>query len=69
MLDRPLAETRAELLEALQRVWERDRDWRLGSLVEHLAALSGASLYEAEDEQLIAAARTRLIEQAVPPSP
>jgi hypothetical protein len=69
MLDRPLPETRAELLGALQRVWERDRDWRFGPLVEPLAALSGASLYDAEDEQLIAAARTRLLEPAVPPSP
>jgi hypothetical protein len=57
MLDRPLPEARTELLGALQRVWERHPDWRFGPLVEHLATLSGASLYDAEDAQLNAAAR------------
>jgi hypothetical protein len=56
-LDRPLPAARTELLGALQRVWERHPDWHFGPLVEHLATLSGASLYDAEDAQLDAAAR------------
>jgi hypothetical protein len=56
--DRALRESRTELLDVLQRIRDRHRDWRFGPLVEHLAALSGSSLYDIEDEQLIAAART-----------
>jgi hypothetical protein len=55
---RPLPASRTELLDLLQRVCERHRDWRFGPLVEHLAASSGSSLYDAEDEQLLAAARS-----------
>lgn len=56
--DHPLPRTRTELLDALQRVCERHPDGHLGPLVEHLATSSGSSLYDAEDEQLIAAARS-----------
>src|SRR5207249_262033 len=57
ILDRPLTEARTELLEAMQRVWGHHSDRGFGPLVEQLAASSGARLYDAEDEQLIAAAR------------
>jgi hypothetical protein len=56
--DHPLPESRTELLGALQRICERHPHWRFGPLVEHLATTSGSSLYDAEDEQLIAAARS-----------
>jgi hypothetical protein len=56
--DHPLPELRTELLDALQRVCERHPHRRFGPLVEHLATRSGSSLYDAEDEQLIAAARS-----------
>ena len=51
---------RAELLELILRVCERHPDWRFGFLAEHLAACTGSSLYDAEDEQLIEAARREL---------
>jgi hypothetical protein len=35
-------------------------DWRFGFLAGHLAACSGSRLYDAEDEQLIEAARREL---------
>jgi hypothetical protein len=56
--DRPLPESRTELLEVLRRVCEHHRDWRFGPLVEHLATSSESSLYDVEDEQLIVAARS-----------
>jgi hypothetical protein len=55
---RPSPESRAELLDVLQRLRDRHRAWRLGQLVASLAASSGIKLYDAEDEQLIAAARS-----------
>jgi hypothetical protein len=58
--DRPLPGPRAELLDLVLRVSEGHPEWRFGSLAEHLAACSGSSLYDAEDEQLIAAARREL---------
>jgi hypothetical protein len=56
--DHPLPESRTELLDVLQQVCERHPSWRFGSLVEHLARSSGTSLYDAEDEQLVVAARS-----------
>jgi hypothetical protein len=56
--DRALPESRTELLDVLQRAWERHRDYGFGPLVEHLASSSGSNLYDVEDEQLIAAARS-----------
>jgi hypothetical protein len=61
--DRSLPAPRAELLEMIQRVRNRHRDWRFGRLVEHLATSSGSGLYDADDEQLIAAARSHSINQ------
>jgi hypothetical protein len=58
--ERPLPESRAELLDVVQRAWERHQDYRFGPTVEYLATSSGSSLYDAEDEQLIAAARSDL---------
>ncbi len=54
--DRTLPESRTELLDVLQRAWERHRDHGFGALIEHLATLAGFNLYDMEDEQLIAAA-------------
>ena len=56
--DHPLPESPTELLDALQRVCTRHPHWRFGPLAEHLATTSGSSLYDAEDEQLIAAGRS-----------
>jgi hypothetical protein len=61
--ERSLAESRTELLDVLQNVWERHRNGRFGSLLEQLAASSGCSLYDAEDEHLIAAAQSFLADQ------
>jgi hypothetical protein len=60
---RPLPEPRAESLDMLQQVRNRHRDSRFGHLVERLATLSGSSLYDAEDEQLSAAARSYTIDR------
>jgi hypothetical protein len=48
---------RAELLDALGRAYQDQGDRRFGRFVGRLAAVSGAGLYDVEDEQLIAAAR------------
>jgi hypothetical protein len=56
MPDRPLPESRAELLNLLRQEGHR-RDRFFGRLVGRLAASSGVGLYDAEDEQLVAAAR------------
>jgi hypothetical protein len=56
--DRALPESRTELLDVLQRAWERHRDYGFGPLVQHLANSSGSNLYDVEDEQLLAAARS-----------
>jgi hypothetical protein len=56
--DSALPESRTELLDVLQRAWERHRGYGFGPLVEHLASSSGSDLYDVEDEQLIAAARS-----------
>jgi hypothetical protein len=55
--DRDLPESRTELLDELQRAWERHRDYGFGPLVDHLASLSASSLYDVDDQQLTAAAR------------
>jgi hypothetical protein len=61
MQNRLLPEARTELLDLLQRLRERHQDWRFGYLVEHLATSSGFRLYDAEDEQLIAASQGDLV--------
>jgi hypothetical protein len=55
---RPSPGPRTELLDVLQRLRDRHRARRLGQLVASLAASSGLNLYDADDEQLIAAARS-----------
>jgi hypothetical protein len=56
--DRTVPESRTTLLDALQRACERHRDHGFGALIEHLATSAGSNLYDVEDEQLIAAARS-----------
>jgi hypothetical protein len=58
--DHHLPGPRAELLDLILRGCERHPDWRFGFLAGHLAACSGSRLYDAEDEQLIEAARREL---------
>ena len=58
--ERPLPGPRGELLDVVQRACEHHPDWCFGFLIEHLAACSGFRLYDAEDEQLIEAARRDL---------
>jgi hypothetical protein len=55
--DRPPPAPRVELLHALERLHDRQSGWRFGDLVGRLAAASGSSLYDIEDEQLLAAVR------------
>jgi hypothetical protein len=55
--DETMPGQRAELLDLVVQVSDRHPDWRVGCLIEHLAAGSGSSLYDAEDEQLIEGAR------------
>jgi hypothetical protein len=50
-------ELRAELLETLQRTSERRGDRHFGRFIDSLATSAGSSLYDLEDEELIAAAR------------
>jgi hypothetical protein len=48
---------RAELLKTLQRAKERRGDPPFGKFLESLATSAGSSLYDVEDDELIAAAR------------
>jgi hypothetical protein len=61
MQDHPLPESRAELLDALRRCCERYSGRGFGHIVKDLATLSGSGLYDAEDEELVAAARSQLV--------
>lgn len=57
--------TRAELLRLLERLSEADPDVRLGQLVASLAEILvepvPVSVWEVEDDQLIAAAQRHLV--------
>ncbi len=51
---------RQELVKAVVALCERYPHWRLGQLVANLAGWADAEIWDAEDEQLLAAARAHL---------
>ena len=51
---------RAELFAALAELARRYPDWRFGQLVCNLADWSGETAWDAEDTELLAAARRHL---------
>ncbi len=52
---------RAELFAALAELAQRYPHWRLGQLVANVAGWADAEVWDAEDEQLLAAARAHLV--------
>jgi len=51
---------RTEVFAALTELARRYPHWRVGQLVANVAGWADAELWEAEDEQLLAAARAHL---------
>ncbi len=51
---------RAELLAAIEALSRRYPDWRLGQLIANVAGWADQQLWDVEDEQLLAAARSHL---------
>jgi hypothetical protein len=52
--------TRAEAFEALAELARRYPHWRIGQLVANVAGRADAEVWDAEDGQLLAAARAHL---------
>lgn len=59
---------RADLLAAIAELCQRYPEWRFGQLVANVAGWADQEIWDAEDEQLLQAARLHL-EQWTPPSP
>ena len=59
------SQNRAELLAAVAELWQRYPEWRLGQLVANVSGWADQEVWEAEDAQLLAAARLHL-QQLVP---
>ncbi len=57
---------RAELLEAVATLWDRYPHWRLGQLVANVAGWADQDVWDAENEQLLDAARLHLRQAATP---
>jgi hypothetical protein len=57
---------RTELFAALAELAQRYPQWRVGQLVANVAGWADAELWDAEDEQLLAAAREHLGSRAQP---
>jgi hypothetical protein len=51
---------RAEVFEALAELARCYPDWRVGQLVANVAGWADAEVWDAEDEQLLSAARAHL---------
>ena len=51
---------RAELFAALVELADRYPHWRIGQLVANVAGWADADVWDADDEQLLSAARTHL---------
>jgi len=60
------SERRADLLEAIGELGRRYPDWRLGQLVANIAGWADQEIWDAEDEQLLAAAQSHLQQLASP---
>jgi hypothetical protein len=56
---------RADLLAAVAQLWERYPHWRLGQLIANLAGWADQEIWDVQDSQLVAAARSHL-EQLAP---
>jgi hypothetical protein len=56
-------QVRTELLAAIAQLCERYPHWRLGQLVANVAGWADQEIWDAEDEQLLAAARLHLQQQ------
>jgi hypothetical protein len=54
------SERRADLLAAVADLCRRYPHWRFGQLVANLAGWAGHEIWDAEDEQLLAAAQLHL---------
>ncbi len=52
--------TRTDLLDALAELGNRYPDWRLGQLISNLAGWADQDMWDADDEQLLAAAKEHL---------
>jgi len=52
--------SRTELFAALAELARRHPDWRLGQLVANVAGWADETVWDVEDEHLLAAARTHL---------
>jgi hypothetical protein len=53
-------ERRADLLAAIAELSRKYPDWRLGQLVANVAGWADQEIWDAEDEQLLEAARLHL---------
>ena len=57
---RPLHAERRDLLEVLRRLQQLHADWRFGQAAVQVAGWCAATLYDAEDQQMVVAARKHL---------
>jgi hypothetical protein len=57
-------DTRAELLAAIIELGRRYPDWRLGQLIANVAGWADRDVWDAEDADLLRAARLHLDEAA-----
>ena len=48
------------VLEVVEKVWEQHPDWRLGQLIENLAAWGEDSVWNIEDDALVNEVQTHL---------
>lgn len=55
---------RAELLDAISQLCLKYPHWRLGQLIANVAGWADQTVWDAEDEQLLQAARFHLQESA-----
>ena len=54
------SQERADLLATIAELSQRYPDWRLGQLVANVAGWADQEIWDVEDEQLLAAARSHL---------
>ncbi len=58
--------TRTDLLDALAELGNRYHEWRLGQLVSNIAGWADQDVWDANDEQLLVAAKEHLRSLAQP---
>lgn len=59
---------RARLLKRIDELSQRDPDWRLGQMLCNVVGWADADTWDAEDEQLLAAAEAHLAQFAKRPT-